>query len=112
MQLGETGSGKSTLLNMLVNFYRGSPQGRTALPEVKNLNLAVPTKWLKATEPEGRKHSERNATDRELNLARSASCMLSACGTNCAWLQAPSHSPPSVASTFSLMSRGSTSGFT
>ncbi len=66
MLLGETGSGKSTLLNMLVNFYRGSPQSRAALPEVKDLKLAVPTKYLKATEPEGKQHSERDIIDREL----------------------------------------------
>ena len=66
MLLGETGSGKSTLLNMLVNFYRGLPKSRTALPDVRELKLVVPTKYLKATEPEGKQHSERDATDRKV----------------------------------------------
>ena len=63
--LGETGSGKSTLLNMLVNFYRGKAESRKILPAPKDLKLAVPTKFLSATEPEGRFHSEKDVTQRE-----------------------------------------------
>jgi len=64
MLLGETGSGKSTLLNMFVNFFRGSPEGRTALPDAKDIRAAVPTAHIAVTEPEGAAHSERSATDR------------------------------------------------
>ncbi len=71
MLLGETGSGKSTLLNMMVNFYRGPPESRTALPDVKDLKLAVPTKYLKATEAEGKGHSERDTSDRKFSLMQS-----------------------------------------
>lgn len=74
--LGETGSGKSTLLNMFVNFFRGPPQVKSALPEAKDLRVAVPTAHIAVTEPEGAAHSERNAADRkclpdDLNLPRS-----------------------------------------
>ena len=65
MLLGETGSGKSTLLNMFVNFFRGLPQVRTALPEAKDLRAAVPTAHFAVTELEGSEHSERNAADRK-----------------------------------------------
>lgn len=78
MLLGETGSGKSTLLNMLVNFYRGPPGSRVSMPDATQLKLAVPTKFLKATEKEGMHSSERNANDREScaawNVALSCYC--------------------------------------
>lgn len=67
--IGEKGLGKSNLLNMCINFYRGTLKSRTALPGVKELKLVVPTKWLKTTEPEGKQHLERDATDRELLLS-------------------------------------------
>ena len=63
MLLGETGSGKSTLLNMLVNFFRGKPEACTVLPKQKDLKVAVPTAYLKPTEPEGIGHSERDKSD-------------------------------------------------
>lgn len=71
MLLGETGSGKSTLLNMLVNFFRGKPEGRTVLPKAKDLKVAVPTAHLKTTEPEGSGHSERDKSDSEHDYCES-----------------------------------------
>ena len=61
--VGETGSGKTTLLNMLVNYFRGKPEARTKLPDKQDLKLAVPTAYLKATEPEGAHQSERDVSD-------------------------------------------------
>jgi energy-coupling factor transporter ATP-binding protein EcfA2 len=52
---GETGCGKSTLINTLVNFYR---QG-----SLINLKTIIPTKYIKATEPEGKLNTEFNVKD-------------------------------------------------
>ena len=64
--VGETGSGKTTLLNMLVNFFRGGPEARTKLPSKQDLRVAVPTAYLKATEPEGVQQIERDVRDSKL----------------------------------------------
>ena len=71
MFLGETGSGKSTLLNMFVNFFRGKPHARGALPQGQDIKAAVPTAHIAVTEPEGAAHSERNAADRRSHYAAS-----------------------------------------
>lgn len=67
--IGETGSGKTTLLNMLVNYFRGGPHARTELPSRQDLKLAVPTSFLKATEPDGTKQTERDTSDSKLATA-------------------------------------------
>lgn len=54
MVIGETGTGKSTFINTTVNFFRGGSIERGG----HDLKIAIPTKFFKATEQEGRKATE------------------------------------------------------
>ncbi len=54
--VGETGTGKSTLINTIVNCFRGG--NLENLPH--NIKVAIPTRFLKGTEPESTNNSELN----------------------------------------------------
>lgn len=55
MVIGQTGSGKSTAVNVVANHFRGG--------DINNLKVIIPTKYMKATEPEGIRNSEYNVKD-------------------------------------------------
>ena len=62
---GCSGSGKSTVINTLVNFFR-NPRMHREFPGPEDLLLAIPTRYLEATEPEGRFSSEQDAKSGKL----------------------------------------------
>ena len=72
--VGETGSGKTTLLNMLVNYFRGAPESRLKVPSKQDIRVAVPTAYLKATEPEGAQQAERDVSDRKCTIVVHNTC--------------------------------------
>lgn len=53
---------------MLVNYFRGGPDARTQLSR-QDRKVAVPTSYLKATELEGTRQTERDVSDSKLAKA-------------------------------------------